>query len=302
MIYVVDYIKTKNQESAKAVFSLETAVNSIDKKLHNFCIKLSGAVLSSEDTKKLNVIMYSLRDYERIADLAQNTVIKMQNIYATKEKITNEAVGEMAKMLEVCYLAVKDTINMFLQRDLKFGASVNEKEEYIDKLENHKVKEEYKNLFNKKITNVFGDDFKAIDEQLIFILDELENIYLNQNEIISHDDLVFILSLVSIGVKKKLKDILFFSSIEDTENKEVFILRIIKNSKREMFLIKKRCNLINKAFTTLENINKSDISLKISLNETIQKYFFQKNNYENINILTLKSILALYFSKTLKGV
>lgn len=175
-------------------------------------------------------------------------------------------------------------------------------EEYIDKLENHKVKEEYKNLFNKKITNVFGDDFKAIDEQLIFILDELENIYLNQNKIISHDDLVFILSLVSIGVKKKLKDILFFSSIEDTENKEVFILRIIKNSKREMFLIKKRCNLINKAFTTLENINKSDISLKISLNETIQKYFFQKNNYENINILTLKSILALYFSKTLKGV
>ena len=175
-------------------------------------------------------------------------------------------------------------------------------EEYIDKLENHKVKEEYKNLFNKKITNVFGDDFKAIDEQLIFILDELENIYLNQNKIISHDDLVFILSLVSIGVKKKLKDILFFSSIENTENKEVFILRIIKNSKREMFLIKKRCNLINKAFTTLENINKSDISLKISLNETIQKYFFQKNNYENINILTLKSILALYFSKTLKGV
>ena len=175
-------------------------------------------------------------------------------------------------------------------------------EEYIDKLENHKVKEEYKNLFNKKITNVFGDDFKAIDEQLIFILDELENIYLNQNKIISHDDLVFILSLVSIGVKKKLKDILFFSSIEDTENKEVFILRIIKNSKREMFLIKKRCNLISKAFTTLENINKSDISLKISLNETIQKYFFQKNNYENINILTLKSILALYFSKTLKGV
>ena len=139
-------------------------------------------------------------------------------------------------------------------------------------------------------------------KQLISIFDELENIYLNQNKIISHDDLVFILSLVSIGVKKKLKDILFFSSIEDTENKEVFILRIIKNSKREMFLIKKRCNLINKAFTTLENINKSDISLKISLNETIQKYFFQKNNYENINILTLKSILALYFSKTLKGV
>ena len=129
-------------------------------------------------------------------------------------------------------------------------------EEYIDKLENHKVKEEYKNLFNKKITNVFGDDFKAIDEQLIFILDELENIYLNQNKIISHDDLVFILSLVSIGVKKKLKDILFFPSIENTENKEVFILRIIKNSKREMFLIKKRCNLISKAFTTLENINK----------------------------------------------
>lgn len=175
-------------------------------------------------------------------------------------------------------------------------------EEYIDKLENYKVKEEYKNLFNKKITNIFGNDFKGIDEQLISIFDELENIYLNQNEIISYDDLIFFLSLVSIGVKKKLKDVLNFSSIENTEDKEVCILKILKNSKSEKFLIKKRCNLISKAFYTLEKINKSDITLKISLNETIQKYFFQKNNYENINILTLKSILELYFSKTLKEV
>lgn len=175
-------------------------------------------------------------------------------------------------------------------------------EEYINKLENSKIKEEYKNMFNKKITNIFGDDFKEIDEQLISIFNELEDIYLNQNEILSYDDLIFILSLVSLGVKKKLKDVLIFSSIENTEDKEVFILKIFKNSKKEKFLIKKRCNLFRKAFCTLENLNKPDISLNVSLNETIQKYFFQKNNYNKINILTLKSILELYFSKTLKEV
>ena len=135
-----EYVKTRNSEHQKSVVSLETAVNSIDKKLHNFCIKLSGTALAEDDTKKLNVIMYSLRDYERIADLSQNTVIKMQNIFSTKEKITEEAIAEIIKMLEVCYLAVQDTINMFIERDLKYGALVNEKEEYIDKLERKAIK------------------------------------------------------------------------------------------------------------------------------------------------------------------
>lgn len=134
------YVKTRNTDHLNAVISLETAVNSIDKKLHNFCIKLSGTVLSSEDTKKLNVIMYSLRDYERIADLSQNTVLKLQSIFSTKEKITEDAIGEIIKMMEVCYLAVNDTISMFTERNLGFGALVNEKEEYIDKLERKAIK------------------------------------------------------------------------------------------------------------------------------------------------------------------
>ena len=68
-------------------------------------------------------------------------------------------------------------------------------EEYIDTLSDIKLKAQHKKLFNKKITSIFGDDFKETDEQLIFIFDELEAVYENQNEIISSDDLIFILSL-----------------------------------------------------------------------------------------------------------
>lgn len=134
------FIKTKNSEHAKAVFSMETAVNSIDKKLHNYCIKLSGAGLSGDDTKRLNVIMYSLRDYERISDLAQNTVLKFQSLFSNKEKISDEAMREVEKMLEVCISATEDTIKMFVEKDLIYGGSVMEKEKYLDKLERKAIK------------------------------------------------------------------------------------------------------------------------------------------------------------------
>lgn len=174
-------------------------------------------------------------------------------------------------------------------------------EEYIDTISDIKLKAQHKKLFNKKITNIFGDDFKETDEQLIFIFDELEAVYENQNEIISSDDLIFILSLTCLGMKKNLKDIVS-SNIENSEENKSFILNILKNNKTEKYLIKKRCNLFAKAFSTLYKLNDTEFLFKIPSNEIIQKYFFQKNNYEKINILTLKKILELHISKTLKGI
>ena len=174
-------------------------------------------------------------------------------------------------------------------------------EEYIDTISDIKLKAQHKKLFNKKITNIFGDDFKETDEQLIFIFDELEAVYENQNEIISSDDLIFILSLTCLGMKKNLKDIVS-SNIENSEENKSFILNILKNNKTEKYLIKKRCNLLAKAFNTLYKLNDTEFLFKTPSNEIIQKYFFQKNNYEKINILTLKKILELYISKTLKGI
>mgnify|MGYP003493977980 FL=1 len=174
-------------------------------------------------------------------------------------------------------------------------------EEYIDTISDIKLKAQHKKLFNKKITNIFGDDFKETDEQLIFIFDELEAVYENQNEIISSDDLIFILSLTCLGMKKNLKDIVS-SNIENSEENKSFILNILKNNKTEKYLIKKRWNLFAKAFNTLYKLNDTEFLFKTPSNEIIQKYFFQKNNYEKINILTLKKILELYISKTLKGI
>ncbi len=174
-------------------------------------------------------------------------------------------------------------------------------EEYIDTISDIKLKAQHKKLFNKKITNIFGDDFKETDEQLIFIFDELEAVYENQNEIISSDDLIFILSLTCLGMKKNLKDIVS-SNIENSEENKSFILNILKNNKTEKYLIKKRCNLFAKAFNTLYKLNDTEFLFKTPSNEIIQKYFFQKNNYEKINVLTLKKILELYISKTLKGI
>ena len=170
------YVKTRNLEYAKSVFSIETAVNSIDKKLHNYCIKLSGAALSADDTKRLNVIMYSLRDYERIADLAQNTVLKFQNLFVNKEKISNEAMIEIEKMLEVCTSATEDTIKMFIEKDLTHGGSVMEKEKYLDKLERKAIKNHMARTKEGKCTGTMAVMYVDILSDLERIGDHAVNI------------------------------------------------------------------------------------------------------------------------------
>lgn len=175
-------------------------------------------------------------------------------------------------------------------------------EEYIDGIKEDEEREECKKMFDKKITSVFGEDFKEIDEKLTLILDELETAYSSQKKIISSDDLVFLLMLASLGVKKKFKDFLLTTKIEVQEAKEVVILGLKTNSKIEKFLLRKRQGLFAKAFLTLETQDREGLLVKATTNEVIQKYFFQKNNYEKINITTLKKILEFYFSKTLKGI
>ena len=170
------YVKTRNVEHAKSVFSIETAVNSIDKKLHNYCIKLSGAALSADDTKRLNVIMYSLRDYERIADLAQNTVLKFQNLFVNKEKISDEAMIEIEKMLEVCTSATEDTIKMFIEKDLTHGGSVMEKEKYLDKLERKAIKNHMARTKEGKCTGTMAVMYVDILSDLERIGDHAVNI------------------------------------------------------------------------------------------------------------------------------
>ena len=170
------YVKTRNVEHAKSVFSIETAVNSIDKKLHNYCIKLSGAALSADDTKRLNVIMYSLRDYERIADLAQNTVLKFQNLFVNKEKISDEAMIEIEKMLEVCTSATEDAIKMFIEKDLTHGGSVMEKEKYLDKLERKAIKNHMARTKEGKCTGTMAVMYVDILSDLERIGDHAVNI------------------------------------------------------------------------------------------------------------------------------
>ena len=158
---------------------METAVNSIDKKLHNYCIKLLGATLSDDDNKRLNVIMYSLRDYERISDLAQNTVFTFQSLFSNKEKISDEAMAEIRKMLEVCISVTEDTIKMFIEKDLTYGGSVMEKEKYLDKLERKAIKNHMTRTKEGKCTG-------TVAMMYVDILSDLERIGDHAVNIVEH--------------------------------------------------------------------------------------------------------------------
>lgn len=165
---------------------------------------------------------------------------------------------------------------------------------FINNKVNEKQKEEYIRTLNKKIASPYSNNsLKNISEMLESILDDLE--YLNKNEevIISEEDIKFLLSIILLGTKIN-DDVFNASELIHSCNRSALMIEIKNNGKH---LIRKRIELFKKGLLTLSEIkNKINIS-KASAEETIQKYFYSKNNFKKINIVPLQKVLELYFSK-----
>ncbi|MCT7563173.1 hypothetical protein ACOTWR_06225 [Aliarcobacter butzleri] len=171
-------------------------------------------------------------------------------------------------------------------------------EHFINSKVRDDLKDEYKKILNKKISNIFDNSFKHVNEKLDMILDEIENLYLLKETVLSIEDLIFLLSLISIVSRINLKDMIFDELIKVEENKEVLIINIRDEKK---YIIRKRKELFEKALFTLNKTDKSKLVTKKSENQIIHKYFYPKNNCnEKISILTLRKVLEFYFSKTME--
>lgn len=171
-------------------------------------------------------------------------------------------------------------------------------EEFIDKKVDINLKNEYRKILSKKISNIFNNSFQNISDRLNMILDEIENIYLSKDMILTKEDIVFLLSLISVSSRISLKELIIEKLIKIEESKEVLIINI-KNEKK--YIIKKRIELFKKVFTSMSKIDESKLVSKKTENQIIDKYFYPKNNYnEKISILTLRKVLDFYFSRIME--
>ncbi len=125
---------TWNTDLAKQVCREEDAVDHYEDVLGSYLVKLSAKHLSPEDHRKVNTLLYTISDFERISDYSTN-LVKMAEEIHEKDIHFSQAAQDDLHVLEA---AVRDilerTVDAFQKVDVYGAKKIEPMEEVVDEL------------------------------------------------------------------------------------------------------------------------------------------------------------------------
>ena len=118
----------------------ETAVNSIDEELTTYLIDISNESLSVSENEVLASVLDSVRDLERIGDLAVASANLSQHIHSKGIEFSDTAKAELADVYNRTHRIALDSIRVVVDDDKVLAGQVILRHEELEKLENNCVK------------------------------------------------------------------------------------------------------------------------------------------------------------------
>ena len=125
---------TWNADLASQVCREEDAVDHYEDVLGSYLVKLSTKHLSPDDHRKVNTLLYTISDFERISDYATNLVKTAEEMHNKNIQFSDAAQED----LHVLEAAVRDilerTVDTFQDNDLYGAKKIEPMEEVVDEL------------------------------------------------------------------------------------------------------------------------------------------------------------------------
>lgn len=125
--------KKRNFETDPA--ELEKTINSLDKRIHDYLIKLTLMDLSVTNSHLLSAYLDTIKDLERIGDHCTNIFEFFDERYETNKELSIDGKQDLEQIYEVLLNMVNVTIESFYHWDKELALKANQYEEEIDKLE-----------------------------------------------------------------------------------------------------------------------------------------------------------------------
>ncbi|WP_010194542.1 Na/Pi cotransporter family protein [Bacillus sp. m3-13] len=130
-----NYLKTGTSKYSEQAYSIEDAINNLDRKITDYLVKLSSASLSDNESEEHSVLMDTVRDIERIGDHFENIVELVDYQIANKVELTEAADKDLEEMFTLTQSTVKEAIEALRTNNKDLANEVRLKEDKIDKME-----------------------------------------------------------------------------------------------------------------------------------------------------------------------
>jgi len=130
----VNYSFTNNPKNLELGRRLEEMVDTIDHKVHDYLTKISVSSLDDKSAQNQSMYMDTIRDFERMADHAQNLFDFFEHRYDAKQILSAEAKDSLTTLYEYVHVSLSLTLKAFKNHDENAANQVLEREDIIDKM------------------------------------------------------------------------------------------------------------------------------------------------------------------------
>lgn len=172
----VKYSIKQSSKVHEEVFTLETIINTLDRKIHDYLVKLTAAELNHDYSILHSKYMDIIRDYERIGDHCKNIVELYEYKYENKETLTVDAVKDINKMFEALNKMITNSLDVVEFQDTAKATYILEVEDKIDEMEKKARKRNTKRVHDGVCKSGIQANFVDIVSNLERIGDHCANI------------------------------------------------------------------------------------------------------------------------------
>ena len=139
-----------NEEDKEIIDQSESLINNVDRKITDYLMIISNQELTDDDASELNLHLETVKNLERIGDLAINVTEFINSVYEEKSKFTNDAMEEMAQMFDLLKHMLNRTMQVFITHNYNLFTSLQEDENNLDALEFNARQAHFKRVANKE--------------------------------------------------------------------------------------------------------------------------------------------------------
>ncbi len=148
----IEYFNTREKALAQKGEVLENIVDALEREITDYIVLASEKNLSRDDSSQAYIILQSLNEIERIADLAENFI--RQADYATRHHVrfSSEAQSDLDNMIRITDETLALTIEILQKKDRVLANRIEQNEKILDQLQAEYRKSHIRRL-NERICN-----------------------------------------------------------------------------------------------------------------------------------------------------
>lgn len=172
----LDSVENYSEDRMKKIEEREEKIDRYEEELTNYLHRVGQQSLLDEDNQQMNMLLYCIRDFERISDHACNIAEQAGKISGRDVEWPKKVRDELADYSSRVHNIVSLTASTFIQEDEITAVQVEQMEEQIDRINKKIKKQTIKRVKKEKFLPELGIFINELSINYERVADHCENI------------------------------------------------------------------------------------------------------------------------------